>query len=267
MPSVSPILPGPVIAPHWRRDNVALSHGMRVSVSSKVETHDHSFILRIGRLSGWARAQGNASEFIGGSESSLGNVKPVGFLVGGIRDGNEDEVAIAINIARTAANARNKYWRISQKYFCIDFPKFEVLVLPALISNKFGLVISEFDLSIRTWALAFGSRACITSATFIIPSHNSHGSQALPPIPLPSIISEKIWPTRDVKQSFSRSSVGSRTAKTPLIINCLYAASLFDWLLIVSGSSSSGTGDNGAKGQSEWYTCRGFTEIGSGCRG
>jgi len=44
-------------------------------------------------------------------------------------------------------------------------------------------------------------------------SHMSHGSDSLLATALPIISSEKIWPTRAVRQPFSRSSVGSRMAR------------------------------------------------------
>ena len=44
-------------------------------------------------------------------------------------------------------------------------------------------------------------------------SHMSHGSDSLLATAFPRISSEKIWPTRAVRQPFSRSSVGRRMAK------------------------------------------------------
>jgi len=106
----------------------------------------------------------------------------------------------------------------------------------------------------------------MNSAIFVIPSHNNHGSEAFPPMPPPSIISENICPTRAVKQSFSKSSVGRRTANTPWTNNCLYAASFSACCCTAYGSPPSGTGDNAGKGQSEWYICRGSDWKGAGCK-
>jgi len=89
----------------------------------------------------------------------------------------------------------------------------------------------------------------MTSAILVIPSQSNHGSDAFPPIPPPRIISENIWPTRVVRQSFSKSSVGNSMVKTPWTNSCLYADSFSICSIVVC--SPSGTGDRAGNGHNE----------------
>ena len=156
---------------------------------------------------------------------------------------------------RSAVNAINPYWRTSQNVFWSDLPNLQAFVLPPVIFNDTESTRSEFDLSSRICAFDFGSWDWTASAIFVMPSHNSHGSETFPPIPPPSIISERIWPTSVVRQSFSKSSVGKRTARTPWTNSCLYAASFAIWSCVLWPPS--GMGDSAGNGHSEWYICRG----------
>jgi hypothetical protein len=164
---------------------------------------------------------------------------------------------------RTAVNARKAYSRTSQNVFWIDLPILQLLVFPLVNFSGLKFPRSEFDLSTRTWAFDLGRCNLISSANFVMLSHNSHGSAAFPPIPPPRIISEKICPTSVVRQSHSRSSVGRRIARTPWTSSCLYAAS-FSICCCASVTPLFGTGDKAANGQSEWYVSRGSRSSGGG---
>lgn len=176
----------------------------------------------IGRFDGWLRpADALLLVEFGSGMWSCGFGGVVDDLVPAIREGSEDDVATVMIRKRMVVNARNPYWRTSQNVRWMDSPIFHRFLLPPLKSKAGWLKDSEFDLSRRTVALDFGSWSWMTSASFVIPSHRSHGSEAFPPMPPPNIISENIWPTKVVKQSDSKSSVGKRTAKTPCTNNCL----------------------------------------------
>lgn len=192
-PSVFPISPGPVIAAHCRRDIVALSHGMRMSISSKLEAQDHIFIVITGCLDIVGRLKpvlvfGTSVA----STSSFDGVALLNFVVFARREGREEAVAKVTTINRTAVNARNPYWSTSQKVFSIDRLILHILAFPPFRSGRLVPMRSEFDLSTRTCALDFGSWVLIASAIFVIPSHSIHGSETFPPILFPMIMSEKI---------------------------------------------------------------------------
>lgn len=90
----------------------------------------------------------------------------------------------------TVVNAKNPYWRMIQNVLWNDHRDLEILSetaegLPAIESP-------DVDFSTLTCAFDPGSLVWMTSAIFVMPSHNSHGSLALPPMPLPRIISDII---------------------------------------------------------------------------
>ncbi len=80
----------------------------------------------------------------------------------------------------------------------------------------------------------------------------SQGSDSLLATAFPIMSSEKIWPTRAVRQPFSRSSVGRRMAKTADTSSWRYAASFSAWAAMLSGLSGRGTGVRAGRGHSEW---------------
>lgn len=265
IPSVFPTSPGPVNAPHCNIDIVALSHGMRISRSSRLEAQDQTFIFRMGCFNGgWSLGIVSTFVMLGDSIPSFEFAEPVIFFVDIVREGRDDDEAMVIMINRIAVNAKNTDWRTSQHDFCIDSPIVQVFVFPQVISTFLESKTSELDVSRQAWPFDFGRLAWTTSTIFVIPSQSSHGSDAFPPIPPPSIISENIWPTSVVRQSFSKSSVGSRTAKSPSTSNCLYAASLSIWDWTSGLFLGLGTGESAGNGQIEWYICRGSDSNGGG---
>lgn len=65
----------------------------------------------------------------------------------------------------------------------------------------------------RALGVSFCSPGRAVRSTFVIPSHRSHGSLALPQSALRTIISEKISETRTSKHGFARSSGGSNKGR------------------------------------------------------
>lgn len=86
----------------------------------------------------------------GGSIWSFEEAEPVTFIVGAIRDGREEDVAMEMMMNRTAVNATNTYWRTSQNVFWIDRPILHLLPLVPLMAKGTEFPTSEFDLSRRT---------------------------------------------------------------------------------------------------------------------
>ena len=84
---------------------------------------------------------------------------------------------------------------------------------------------------------------CAFRARIERPSQISQGWEALLARMLPMMVSERIWFTSVVRQGFSRSSVGSRMARTPWTRRLLYAVSFSFCAATVSGSSGVGTGE------------------------
>lgn len=190
-PSMFPISPGPVSAAHRNRDIVALSHGMRLSTSSRLEAQDHIFIVIIGCLDIVGRLKPISVLEMSVVSSIFDSVDLFIFVIFAVREGKDEAVAKVTIINRTAVNARNPYWRTSQNVFSTDLLILHILVFP-LKSGRLMPIRSEFDRSTRTCALDFGSWALMASAIFVIPSHSSHGSETFPPILFPMIMSENI---------------------------------------------------------------------------
>lgn len=90
----------------------------------------------------------------------------------------------------TVVNAKNPYWRIIQNVFWNDHRDFVILPDTAEGPSAFGS--SDVDFSTLTCAFDPGSFVRMASAIFVMPSHRSQGSLALPPMPLPRIISDII---------------------------------------------------------------------------
>lgn len=172
---------------------MALSHGMRLSISNRLAAQDHIFIEMIGCLDVVGRSKPlSLFEISVASPSNFDSDGLLIFVIFAVREGREEAVAKVTIINRTAVNARNAYWSTSQNVFSTDRLIFHILVFPRLKSGRFMPMRSEFDLSTRTWALDFGSWALMASAIFVIASHSSHGSETFPPILFPIIMSEKI---------------------------------------------------------------------------
>lgn len=95
-------------------------------------------------------------------------------------------------------------------------------------------------------------RSRITLVRIISPSHISHGSESLLATISPIISSENSWPTSATRQSFSRSSVGRRMARTPWTRSWRYAASFWACSSIVLGDSGLGIGERAGRGHREW---------------
>lgn len=110
---------------------------------------------------------------------------------------------------------------------------------PNCSSRVAATVGSSTTLIVRGWR---------ASMMVVMASHSSQGSQAFPLTPLPRIISLKISATRALRQPFSKSSVGRRTARTPWTSSCLHDSSLRACSRVVEGSDSRGTGDRAGWG-------------------
>ena len=114
-----------------------------------------------------------------------------------------------------------------------------------------GLAFSDIESS------SFCSSVDKTFAMLVMPSHSSQPSQALPLIPFPRIISAKISATRARRHPFLRSSMGSRTARTPCTSSWRHADSFSRCSMTVDGTDSSGTGESAGCGLKVWCIKRG----------
>lgn len=90
---------------------MAFSQGMRASRSSRLEAQDHIFIFTIGCFEGICRVAEEVAGLVdsNGSMRSFAKVEPVIFVVGVIREGNEDAVARVMMKKRIAVNATYPY--------------------------------------------------------------------------------------------------------------------------------------------------------------
>ena len=111
----------------------------------------------------------------------------------------------AVTAARMKVAARKHHCNSVKSRPCMESD------FVALVGSIFALVSAVPG---EDWA-EDSRRRRITLERMIKHSQINHGSATLLATTLPMISSENIWPTRAVRQSFSRSSVGRRRAKTP----------------------------------------------------
>ena len=213
MPSVAPTL-RMLVAWYWAKQRDPLSHGIRSDRSRRWPMREKILYERIGRLAVFWMAER--------PWMTSGSVVPDTV---GERGGREDAVARPRMMKRTVINAKYPYWSKRQNtsdttddllWCAFNFDSSFVSVSSPNFSNR--LLVST---SISSPVALAPTRALTLSTILVMPSQINQPSQALPPTPLPNIISPMMSATRVRRQAFPRSSVGSSTARTPCTSSCL----------------------------------------------
>ena len=234
-PSVAASLRGPWISWCWSNASDPDSQGIRERRSSRVDMTERILALKIGR---------------GGSNlSSIGHnsFELDGFDVHVERVGREDAVMKPSRTNRIVMNVIKPYCKIRQN---ADENLDRLSVLDAFVLCLFSERRPNFSrrLLVSTSIsspVAFGSILALTTSTsFVMPPHMNQPSQTLPPMELPRMLSAMTSATRVRRQAFSRSSVGSSTARAPCTKSCLYSASCSCCSVAVEGTAALGTGES-----------------------
>ena len=256
MPSVAASPSGPWISWCWTNAKDPDSHGIRKRRSSKIGMTERILKLNIGR---------------GGSVPSSighGSLKPDIFDVHVERIGLEDAVMKPSMTKRIVMNVKKLYCKIRQNADeNLDGLSSLLASLLSLFSERRPNFSRRLLVSTSSSSpVAFGSTfVLIASTNFVTPLHMNQPSQTLPPIELPRMLSAITSATRVRKQAFSRSSVGSNTARAPCTRSCLYAASCSCCSIAADRTAGSGTGESAGWGIRLWYRIRGSVSRAGRC--
>lgn len=192
-------------------EKAPLIQGMRASISSRLPAQDHILKSAIGTLVGCE----GVSKAAGGWYDSSSSPSKADFArrakLGVDLGGNARESIDVLIINRIEFAIMKPHWITDQNASWIC--ELLLLVVGGTMSEPvFKLMLGVMSLDSEVFIAPF-VRTNLVSMIRI--SNMSHGSDNLLTIRLPITSSENICPTNAVKHSFSRSSVGRRSARTP----------------------------------------------------
>lgn len=246
--------PGPCNAAHCSNDVMPVSQGMRLSSWSSCDIKSQKFIPRMGRFSSSSLDDRSISSDLSRNVSDGLKRRDILFGRGGI-----ERACI-----RAMANERSRNQKvitacIASQNSCVAASKRPRHDLWCSAGFEARAVERSPDSS-RLFAaglLVVGGvllAGRIDCNTFAMPSQSSHGSHALPQIPLWNIISEKISDTSTSRHGLRRSS-GGRTKGSTRLTKRRHHATSFS-CCASEDPTSSGIGSKAVWGRSARYRDR-----------